>query len=175
MSDVTDKLFDDLCVKLSEIEARFQTDVPNLPDEDDELPDLRLVPSDTDWDNENDQTGDVSGKIAALNDRFRQNPSAEDSNINGEWFLGDDVTALPPPTKAAIKRYIAEHDDFADCPTHDRGAFIYEAKSATYNVAWMIRVFADDQMQADATHPEDPSQSFRLLMVSLLGDDGEEG
>ena len=166
MDDIKNKLFDDLCSGLSEIEARFFENVPQPPDEDDDKPDLQGVKPDIEGD-ENDQTGDVSGQIAALNDRFRQNQSAEDDEIKGEWIMGDDVNALPVPTKAAIKRRIAEYADFEVVPLHDRGSFDYESKGKTYPVIWMIKVYDDASKTIEASNSADPQASYRTMLVTI--------
>ena len=88
-------------------------------------------------------------------------------------LYGDDVKALAPTVKAAIKKKIRnmEQDDFADSPVRDRGRFVHETKSYTYTVIWLLKVFQDDMMLAEAEHPDDPENSYRLLAVSLSDED----
>jgi len=118
---------------------------------------------------ETDQGEDLSGKIADLNDQFRTCKPSASSEINGEWIYGDDINALPPTTRAAIKKKIREYplDQFTDCPLHDRGRFIHETKKDSFTVIWMIKVYQDDMMLAEAEHPDDPAQSYRTLAVTL--------
>lgn len=114
-----------------------------------------------------------AASVAAINDLFRRGELSGGQPVPGEWFLAEEVEALPYPTREAMKRKISEHSDFPDAPLRDRGVFAYQSKAASYHVAWLIRVFEDETMQADAGAPEDPAQSFRLLVVSLV--DGQEG
>lgn len=165
-----DSLFDDLCASLDEIEARFSGGSAYPPDGETSEPNLRVV----ERDDENDQTEDKSGKIAALNDRFRQTQPTEDDEIKGEWIMGDDITALAPPTKAAITKKIREFSDFDDCPLHDSGAFIHKSKDKSLPVLWMIRVFEDDSLSAEASHPDDPARSYRAMLVTLSDSTNEE-
>ena len=175
MDEVKDRLFEDLCSGLNEIEARFFVETPLPPDDEDGKPDLRIVPIEPEIEeDENDQTEDVSGQIAALNDRFRQTQPTEDSDIPGEWIMGEDVTALPVPTKAAIMRRIADYGEFDGFSLRDQGAFDYESKDKTYPVIWMIKVFEDVSKSAEADHPEDAMQSYRVMLVTLSDQLGEE-
>ncbi|MEL6202299.1 MAG: hypothetical protein AAFR39_08050, partial [Pseudomonadota bacterium] len=125
---------------------------------------------------ETDQGEELSGKIADLNDQFRSCTSLSSNEFNGEWIYGDDIKALPPTTKAAIKKKIREYplDQFTDCPLHDRGRFVHETKKDSFTVIWMIKVYQDDMMLAEAEHPDDPAQSYRTLAVAL-SDQPDEG
>lgn len=119
---------------------------------------------------ETDQKEDLSAKIAVLNDQFRSGKSSTSTAINGEWIYGDDIKALPPTTKAAIKKKVREYptDQFTDQqPLHDIGRFVHETKSASYTVIWMIKVYQDGMMLAEAEHPDDPAISYRTLAVTL--------
>lgn len=177
MEDPTRQLFDELSASLSAIEARFtgSTDMMRLPDDhsvDPDPPELRVVAAVED--DESDQTEDVSGKIAALNDRFRQTHATQDDEIEGEWIMGDDIAALPVPTKDAIKRRIGKHSEFEECPLRDRGAFDYESKGTVYPVIWQIRVYDDASKTTEAEHPDDPQRSYRAMLVTLSDQaDGE--
>lgn len=173
MDEIKNRLFEDLCSGLSEVEVRFSENLPHQADEDEHKPDLRIVPSEL-YEDESDQTGDESGQIAALNDRFRQTQAAQDGEIKGEWIMDDALNDLPPPTKAAIKKKIMAYDDFEGCPLHDRGAFEHVSKSKSYPIVWMIRVFEDQTLQTEAAAPEDASRSYRAMLVTLSDQAGEE-
>lgn len=173
MNDQLFELFDKLSDDLTKVENKHNVG----DDSEDAIPEFEVVAG-LDYKNKvkgNDQTGDESGKIAALNDRFRQNQSAEDGEINGKWIMGGDVIALPPPTKAAIKRKIAEFEDFEDCPLHNRGDFLHISKDKTYPVIWQIKVFEDDLLKKEATEPSDPRRSYRVMLVDLSDDKKEAG
>ena len=176
MQDPTRQLFDELSASLSAIEARFTggEEIPNLPDDhatNQRKSDLHVVEQ---VDDENDQTGDESGQIAALNDRFRQTQTTDDDEIKGEWIMGDDIDALPVPTKAAIKRRIVEYTDFDARPLHDRGAFDYESKGTVYPVIWMLKVYDDASKMTEAEHPGDPDRSYRVMLVTVSDQSSEE-
>lgn len=176
MEDVMKRLFDDLDTSLSAIEARFTDglDTPVLPDD--------LIDEDGDaisTDEEkpesgNDQTEDVSGKIAALNDRFRQNQPTADSDIKGRWILGDDIEELPGTTKAAIKKKVREYADFEEFPLHDRGAFEYRSKDKSFPVIWMIKVYEDETLATEVDHAQNLANSYRVLLLDLADETGEE-
>lgn len=162
MNDENQRLFDELCLALDKIEGRSDPK-PLLTLGDGEMPRLQVVGTE----DENDQTGDVSGQIADLNDHFRQNQSADDGEIKGEWIVGDDINALDATTKAAIKQSIIDYRSFDKCPLHDRGAFEQAATGGTIRVVWMIKVYEDASLQAEASSPENPKSSYRTLLAAL--------
>ncbi|MGX1498587.1 hypothetical protein ACSSV1_003638 [Labrenzia sp. MBR-25] len=176
MDDMMKRLFDDLDASLSAIEARFTggLDTPTLPDDLADQLGNAASNDEAGAESGNDQTGDVSGQIAALNDRFRQNQSTEDDEIKGRWILGDDIEELPGTTKAAIKKKVREFADFEEFPLHDRGAFEYRSKDKSFPVIWMIKVYEDETLSNEASHPEDPAQSYRVLLLDLSDDTDEE-
>lgn len=163
--------FEALGRKFRVIEMKY-----NTPEEEAKRKDLVVVSENKSMDEvseqgerETDQNEDLSGKIADLNDQFRGCKPSASSEINGEWIYGDDIKALPPTTKAAIKKKIREFpaDQFVGCPLHDRGRFVHESKTARYAVIWMMKVYQDDSLLAEAEHPADPAQSYRTLAVAL--------
>lgn len=164
MNDILYELFGKLDGELSKVEKKYDSSA-------DEVPEFEVVAGldKAGKAKGNDQTGDLSGKIASLNDRFRQNPDAEDNDIKGEWVMGKDITALPFTTKAAIKKRIADYSAFDDRPLHDRGSFTYESNGNTYKVLWMIKVFEDASKSAEASKPEDQQASYRVLVATLSG------
>ncbi|WP_298987440.1 DUF3768 domain-containing protein [uncultured Roseibium sp.] len=176
MTDIREKLFADLDASLGVVEIKYDPDhqTPNTPD-------LEIVASNDpeeqaeELENGNENSGDESAKIAALNDRFRQTHSTEDDEIKGEWMIGDDINALPAPTKAAIKRKVAEFADFEDCPLHDCGAFPHISKNKVHSVIWQIGMFTDETKTALAEHPADPQRSYRVIVVTLSDDKKEDG
>lgn len=106
MEDIMRKIFDELDSSLSAIEARFldNNGAPDLPTAPMKRKEQAHLPNDIGPSGENDQTDDVSGQIARLNDRFRQNQPTADSDIKGQWILGEDIEDLPGPTKSATKK-----------------------------------------------------------------------
>lgn len=170
-SDPMTDAFEALGRKFRVIEMKYRN-----PEEEAKRTDLVVVSDSKPFDesafdeqSETDQKEDLSGKIADLNDQFRGCKSSASSEINGEWIYGDDIKALPPTTKAAIKKKIREFpaDQFVGCPLHDRGRFVHESKTARYAVIWMMKVYQDDLLLAEAEHPADPAQSYRTLAVTL--------
>lgn len=176
MEDVMKRLFDELDTSLSVIETRFLDgqDIPHLPDIEIEEHDDPGLHDDENLGSGNDQTGDVSGKIAALNDRFRQNQPTADSQIKGRWILGDDIEKLPGTTKAAIKKKVHEYSDFEAFPLHDRGAFEYRSKDKSFPVIWMIKVYEDESLAIEVDHAQDLANSYRVLLLDLADETGGE-
>ncbi|WP_269584246.1 hypothetical protein [Roseibium sp. Sym1] len=176
MDDMMKRLFDDLDTSLSVIEARFTggMDSPVLPDDLTDQLGNSVSNDEAGSESGNDQTGDVSGKISALNDRFRQNQSTADDEIKGRWILGDDIEELPGPTKAAIKKKVREYADFEEFPLHDRGTFEYRSKDKSFPIIWMIKAYEDETLAKEVEHPEDPAQSYRVLLLDLSDETGEE-
>lgn len=165
MNNTYEQLFDDFCNSLTQIEAKYSP--VRVGNSGVDAQEGRRPFSVVGTQSENDQTGDESGKIADLNDRFRQNQSTEDDEIKGEWIMGDDITALPGPTKAAIKKKIGEHTDFLDWPLRDRGVFTHTTKGKALHVAWMIKVYDDPSLKSESQTPGDPSRSYRVMLVTL--------
>ncbi|WP_420412412.1 hypothetical protein [Roseibium sp.] len=165
MKDVLYAVFDRLSEDLSKVENKHNVGEASA----DAIPEHEIV-ADLDYDEKvkrNDQTGDVSGKIASLNDRFHQNQTTADDEIKGRWILGDDIEELPGPTKAAIKKKVQAYSGFEEFPLHDHGAFHYRSKDRILPVIWKIGVYQDDSLTKEADHPEDPAQSYRLLLLDL--------
>lgn len=165
-------LFETVSVRLNAVQLKY-ADADSEPGSDPETARLAVVANseqvEISEDDESGQTGDVSGKIADLNDRFRLSDPNSNGDIPGEWVLDADVKALAPTVKGAIKRKIRETppDGFADCPLHDHGRVEHQTKQDQLVIVWVIRTYADSSMLRLATHPEDPDQSYRVLAVTL--------
>ena len=165
MKDVLYVVFDRLSEELSKVENKHNVGEASS----DAIPEHEIVAG-LDYDEKvkrNDQTGDVSGKIASLNDRFRQNRPTADGEIKGRWILGDDIEELSGPTKAAIKKKVQAYSGFEEFPLHDHGAFEYRSKDRGLSVIWKIGIYDDETLTNEATHPEDPAQSYRVLLLDL--------
>jgi len=113
------------------------------------------------------QTGDLSGKIASLNDRFRKSDPNKDCDIPGEWLWLEETKALPGPTKAALRRIIQGYGDeeFEDVPLHNFGTFEHDTKGKTLTVEWQIKIYEDDTLVAEAANPDDSIKSYRVLAI----------
>lgn len=170
MDDLKSRLFAGLCQTLDTIEETYgAVPAPQRP------PSLELEDADTsgnsaatieDVQDESENSGNESGKIAALNDRFRQSYPTPNEDIKGEWLFDEDITKLGSRVEANIGRKIAQIGDdggFEGSPLRDRGSFDHSNR----RVIWLIKTYADESMQADAADPADAGQSFRLMLVSL--------
>ena len=115
---------------------------------------------------------DVSQKIRALNDKFRQRiPNVTD--IQGVFILTRGVRDLTDTDREPAKyfgelmRVIREYDDFTEgndpYGEHDFGVFTFQGVKCF----WKIDYYADDAMLYGSASPEDVNSTYRALTVML--------
>lgn len=112
-----------------------------------------------------------TGKIAALNDRFRAALGLPElcGGIPGKVIATSGIVALPPADQAAILNKVREFSDFGTdndpCGEHDFGAFDH----AGQKVFFKIDYYAPDMIRG-SEDPADPCKTVRILTIMLASE-----
>lgn len=109
-------------------------------------------------------TTDTAGRIAAINDRFRQ------TFIGGTVLLTSGITNLAPHLVAHIVERVQGHDSFeaANDPYGEHDFGIIEIDDAP-RVFWKIEPY-DCDLQRGAEDPADITASHRVLTIFLASE-----
>lgn len=172
MDNTLFELFDKLSDDLTKVENKYNVG----DDSDDAIPEFEIVAG-LDYKDKvesKDQKNDLPDSVAARNDRFRRLDPNGAEDINGEWEWDDEISSLPLPTLHAIRKRIAEFDQFDDIPLHDRGKFEYKSKKGTYSIIWKIFSYSDQTNAVELKPEDDTDQSWRVMRVALSSDAGGE-
>ena len=128
---------------------------------------------------EDEQTGietetderSLTEQIADLNDRFRQSWPESDSDVPGFTHISPGLVALGEVVEAEVRSAVAAYDGFTSETDpngfHDYGEFDHEQAG---RVMWKFETFTDEACEKPAEHPEDPTRSYRVLMIFLASE-----
>ena len=103
----------------------------------------------------------ITAKIRFLNDLARTAMGVASRAVQTSG-----VSALSPATQSRIRELVETFDAFTPGndphQEHDLGVFDYDG----HRIMWKIDYF-DEAMEFGSEHPEDPSQTTRVLTIML--------
>lgn len=114
----------------------------------------------------------LAEQVASLNDRYRQSWPESDSDVPGFTHISPGLVALGEVIEAEVRNAVAAYEGFSaeTDPNgfHDYGEFDHEQAG---RVMWKFEIFTDEKCNKPADHPEDPTRSYRVLIIFLPSDE----
>ncbi|MEO0569307.1 MAG: DUF3768 domain-containing protein [Pseudomonadota bacterium] len=105
--------------------------------------------------------------VIELNDAFREGCLSPSPVVPGAIDMSDKIEALGEEAVNRILAKVAAYDDFTP-ETDPEGLHSFGAvDDEAGEVLWHIDVYESAESDAEAQHPEDPTRSFRELMLML--------